>query len=257
MCNLHIMLSLLDRLLAPLARLMVARGIPFPELAERLKLHYVAAAKGMTEGKLTDSRLSVLTGLQRRDVARLRALPPQETREHHLARLIALWQTEAAFKGKDLPKNGPAPSFDALAKLVRKDIHPRTMLDALAEAGAVTINADKQTVRLIATSYQPLAGSEDQLAYLTENLGDHLDAATENVLGPAPAHFERAVYYSGLSPAQVDSLRATYEEEQMQLLQRLSTMAADMKKAGTEPAKDQTQRFRAGGYFYCTKDDRP
>jgi len=256
MCNLHIMLSLLDRLLAPLARLLVARGILFPDFAERMKLHYLAAAKGMSDGKTTDSRLSVLTGLQRRDIARLRALPQQETREHHLARLIALWQTEPDYQGRDLPKNGPAPSFDALAQMVRKDIHARTMLDALAEAGAVTVDPATHAVRLIAQSYQPLAGSEDQLAYLTENLGDHFDATTENVLSDRARHFERAVYYSGLTDTQVEDLRAIYEAEQMQLFRKLSRTAADMKKKNLKDANAPNLRFRAGGYFYTTRDAR-
>ncbi|MDX8353767.1 DUF6502 family protein [Cognatiyoonia sp. IB215182] len=249
------MLNLLDRLLAPLARLLVARGIPFPELAERLKVHYVNAAKGMTDGKVTDSRLSVLTGLQRRDIARLRALPQPEQRTHHLARLLALWQTEPDFMGRDLPKNGPTPSFEALAWLVRKDIHPRTMLDALEAAGAVAVDTETQTVRLLQASYQPLAGSDDQLAYLTQNMGDHFDAATDNVLGADPAHFERAVYYGELTADQVAELRAMHQTAQMDLFKNLSTRAAAMKKETAKDPSETSHRIRAGGYFYTTKDN--
>ena len=249
------MIDFLDRLLAPFARLMVARGIQFPELSERLKAHYVEAAKDLSEGKLTDSRLSVLTGLQRRDIARLRALPVPEPRTHHLTRLIALWQTETVYKGRDLPKNGPAPSFDALAKIVRKDIHPRTMLDTLLAAGAVEIDPQTHAVRLLQSSYQPLAGSEDQLAYLTQNLGDHFDAATENVLGHDPPHFERAVHYTELTADDVAQLEFEFHREQMALLKRLSTRAAALKKkAETAPATDRVHRFRAGGYFYQKQD---
>lgn len=245
------MISLVDRLLAPFARLMVARSIQFPELVERLKAHYVEAAKGLSDGKLTDSRLAVLTGLQRRDIARLRALPTSEPRIHHLARLLALWQNEPAFAGRNLPKNGPAPSFEALAQIVRKDIHPRTMLDTLEAAGAVSIDQSTQHVHLLQGSYQPLAGSEDQLAYLTQNLGDHFDSATENVLGQDPKHFERAVHYTGLSDDNVAELKAIYEAEQMALLKRLSALAADMKKDAAKLPPDQGRsRFRAGGYFY-------
>lgn len=250
------MIDLLDRLLAPFARLMVARGVQFPELSERLKAHYVEAAKGMGEGKLTDSRLSVLTGLQRRDIARLRALPAQAPRQHHLARLLALWQTEPDYGGRDLPRNGPAPSFEALAKVVRKDIHPRTMLDTLEEAGAVAVDAETQMVRRLQSSYQPLSGSEDQLAYLTQNLGDHFDAATENVLGQSPPHFERAVHYTELSVDHVAKLQKAHDVGQMALFMDLSAQAAEMKKAAKTMPKDKAgYRFRAGGYFYSKQDD--
>ncbi|WP_341368049.1 DUF6502 family protein [Yoonia sp. BS5-3] len=249
------MIDLLDRLLAPLARLMVARGVQFPELSERLKAHYVDAARQMSDGKSTDSRLSVLTGLQRRDIARLRALPAPEPRTHHLARLLALWQTEPEYAGQDLPKNGDAPSFEALAHMVRKDIHPRTMLDALAAVGAVSVDTETQHVRLLQASYQPLQGSEDQLAYLTENLGDHFDAATDNVLGQTPPHFERAVDYTALTDEQVKQLKAIHDTAQMALLKELSARAAEMKKAARSLPADQVRsRFRAGGYFYSQQD---
>lgn len=250
------MIDFLDRLLAPFARLMVARSVQFPELAERLKAHYVEAAKGMSDGKLTDSRLAVLTGLQRRDISRLRALPAPAPRIHHLARLLALWQNEPAFAGRDLPKSGPTPSFETLAQIVRKDIHPRTMLDTLEAAGAVSVDPTTQHVRLLQGSYQPLSGSEDQLAYLTQNLGDHFDAATENVLGHDQKHFERAVHYAGLTEDHVASLKSVYDAEQMALLKRLSAQAAEMKKeAALQPSGPGQSRFRAGGYFYGKQEN--
>lgn len=252
MCILHIMLDLLDSLLSPLARILVRRGIPFPDFAERMKAHYVRAAEAQSDGAATDSRVSVLTGLQRRDVARLRSYEPKPERPNHLVSLVARWQTEPGYQGFTkplvLPKNGPAPSFEALAASIRKDIHARTMLDALEEAGTVGVNEEAQRVTLLKTSYQPLAGSDDQIAYLADNLGDHISAATENVLADQPQHFERAVHYASLSAEDVAILDATYQGRQMELFEELSRMAADMKSQGKG-----TERFRAGGYFYTAE----
>ncbi|WP_457650674.1 DUF6502 family protein [Profundibacter sp.] len=249
------MINLLDPLYAAFARLIVARGILFPEFVERMKLHYVNAARQMAKGKITDSRLSVLTGLQRRDIARLRDFRPKPSKPTHLSRLVALWQTEATYapdgKPQVLPKNGPAPSFEALARNVRRDVHARTMLDTLVETGTVEVNDTDQTVRLRQPSYQPLAGSEDQLTYLANNIGDHLNAATDNVLGYQPPHFERAVHYTHLTPAQVAELKAEFDTGQMALLERLGQKAAAMKKLSSGDAQD---RFRAGGYFYRTTE---
>ena len=255
MCILHIMINLLDPLFAAFARLTVARGILFPEFAERMKRHYVNAARRMAKERVTDSRLSVMTGLQRRDIARLRAFEPKPPRPTHLSRLVALWLTEAAYtsagKPLDLPKNGPEPSFEALARNLRRDVHARTMLDTLLETGTVELSKDGQTVRLLQSSYQPLAGSEDQLTYLANNLGDHLNAATDNVLGHQPPHFERAVHYTELTPDQVAELKADFESGQMALLEQLSQKAAAMKKLSSGTAQD---RFRAGGFFYHTTE---
>lgn len=252
MCILHIMLDLLDSLLGPLARILVRRGVPFPDFAERMKAHYLRAAELQSDGNATDSRVSVLTGLQRRDVARLRSYEPKPERPNHLVTLVARWQTEPGYQGFTkplvLPKNGPAPSFEALATSIRKDIHARTMLDALEEAGTVDVNDEAQTVTLLKTSYQPLAGSDDQIAYLADNLGDHISAATENVLTDSPQHFERAVHYAGLNAESIAKLDATYQHRQMEVFEELSRMAADMK---TE--NQGGHRFRAGGYFYTVE----
>lgn len=249
-------MDLFDALFAPIARLLVARGILFPALAERMKAHFVWAAVAQAGGRATDSRVSVMTGLQRRDVARLRGSEVRDQRPNHLSRLVALWQTDAPWSSDgaplDLPRSGPAPSFEALARTVRRDIHARTMLDALEAAGTVAQSEDGRTVRLIQASYQPLAGSDDQLAYLARNLGDHAQAAFENVLGRDEPHFERAVHYSGLTEAQAAALAARFAAAEMALFVELSQAAADMRRSNADPGP---MRIRAGGYFYRTKDD--
>ncbi len=262
MCNLHIMPETdsapqsdeLDQLLAPLARLLVARGVPFPALAERMKGHYLRAAldQAEAEGKTTDSRLSVMTGLQRRDIARLREFRARPRKPNPLTQLVALWQTDATY-GAALPRSGPAPSFESLARAVKQDVHPRTFLDALEAAGTVRIEGE--TVRLIETAYVPLGGGEEQMAYLAENVGDHLAAATANVLGQEPPFFERAVHYGGLAPHQAEALSARFRAAQMALLEELSRDAAAMKAAAPEGA---CTRFRAGGYVFTTtpEEDR-
>jgi ABC-type Fe2+-enterobactin transport system substrate-binding protein len=121
------------------------------------------------------------------------------------------------------------------------------MLDELYASGTVSINDADQSVQLLKTSYQPLSGSEDQLAYLSQNMADHLNAATENILGQVPPHFERAVHYCDLTAEQIEELKADYNTGQMALLEKLSQKAAEMKNLQT---KDARHRFRAGGYFF-------
>src|SRR3974390_1739599 len=63
------------RLLRPLVRVLIAHGVTFPMLAQLLKDIYVDVAEGAfpLSGKAqTDSRLSLLTGVHRKDVRALR-----------------------------------------------------------------------------------------------------------------------------------------------------------------------------------------
>jgi len=69
--------------------------------------------------------------------------------------------------------------------------------------------------------------------------------------GATPAHFERAVHYSGLIDPQVTALSEHYAKGQMALFQEISQTAAQMKDENPKPGP---LRFRAGGYFYQTGD---
>lgn len=227
--------QIIDALFAPIARLLVARGVGFADAAGRLKQAYLRAALRLAGPDATDSRISVMTGLQRRDIVGLRGQEPDRRGVNHLSRLVALWVVSG---GRPLPRKG----FDALACQVRRDVHPRTMLEQLLAAGTVSV-ADGM-VRLEQVSYQPMPGSAGQMAYLADNAGDFLAVAVGNVLGDTP-HFERAVHYNQLDAAAVAQLEAAFWAGQMALLGQINAQAAALQKA-----MPGTMRFRAGAYFY-------
>ena len=69
------LLAALERVLRPLVRLLLAHGITFPALSRLLKSVYVQVAERdfALEGKrVSDSRVSLLTGVHRKDVRTLR-----------------------------------------------------------------------------------------------------------------------------------------------------------------------------------------
>jgi hypothetical protein len=231
----------LDRLLIPLARLILARGGTYRAMEDRVKRAFLAAARDMAGPGATDSRLSVMTGLQRRDIARLAALPddPPAPPPTHLARLVLLWVT--GHQGAPLPRHGPPPSFDALARAVRRDVHPRTLADQLEAAG--TIRAEGDQLHLVQSSYQPQVGSPDQMAYLTANLGDHLTTAVGNVLGDPP-RLDRAAHANRLSPQAVAELQALWT---LRVMAALTDVAA--RAEALQDESPGSLRFRAGAYW--------
>ncbi len=233
--------SVLNRLFRPLARLAMAKGLRFGDLAEHLKRAYVDVARQVAAPKASASRISVMTGLQRRDVSRLLSPPQPSTRNrpNALSRLVARWLAE--FDGAPLPHHGETHSFDALARSIRRDVHPRSLLDELIAAG--TAKADSGRVRLLKSAHVPLKGTEAQIDYLGRNVGDHLATAVGNVIGDPPA-FERAVHYNALSVEAVQELEALWRTRMEQVLQEVNARAAALQDQSGGPA-----RFRAGGYF--------
>ena len=233
----------LDPILRPLARLSVRKGWLFPLVEHRLRHAFIEAADTMGEGGATDSKVSIMTGLQRRDIARLRKEAPlAQNQRQPLAEIIALWWNDPAYDPKGIPIQGAGASFTTLARSVRKDVHPRTFLDVLIENGAV--DEVEETVLLKTRVYQPLSGSDDQLTYLADNVGDHLAAAVSNVVDGAGS-YDMGVHYRGLSAAAIKQLDAHYRTCMTQTLQELDTMARALPST-----EDGPYRFRAGGYFF-------
>lgn len=238
----------LSRALGPVVRLAIARGLTYPVLAERLKEVYLSVAERFfrSEGKrLTDSRLSVMTGLQRKDIKGLRARmeDPEPPQAGPLPRIMALWQVE----------HGGAPldraRFEALTGSVSRDIHPRTVLDEMERLGLVERAGDE--IRLTATAFLPAGDDDALLGYWGANLGDHAMAATENVLAapdPGP-HFERAAHYNRLTPEAVEELDRLSRKLLGEALESLNARALSLQRRDRGKA-GATRRFRAGAFVY-------
>src|SRR5262245_38810287 len=143
------LVAALRKLLRPLIRLLLAQRLTFPFFAGLLKEMYVEVALRQlaVDGlRQTDSQVSLMTGVHRKDVRRLRvALPYEETFPAAASRGAALalrWISQPGYQDAEgsplaLPRSaGPGePSFDALAESVSKDVRPRALLDELLHFG--------------------------------------------------------------------------------------------------------------------------
>ena len=76
---LHSLLLALRRLLRPLVNLLLRYQVTYPFVSRLLKEVYVEVALADLSGEIdrpTDSRVSLLTGVHRKEVRRLRSEPP-------------------------------------------------------------------------------------------------------------------------------------------------------------------------------------
>lgn len=264
----------MHRVLAPVVRVMLAHEITLPMAIELLKRVFVEVAERdfkLDNKASTDSRISLITGVHRKDVKRLRDLPDVEAnlppKVSLSSQIVAAWLTDRRW----LDANGqPQPlsrlgagdgkaSFDALVASVSQDIRPRSVLDEWLRLGVVIINAADEIV-LVSNAFIPKDGLKEKLAYYGHNLGDHAAAAADNVLTQNSPWFERSVHHDGLSAEQVERLRGRASELGMQILTSLHTMAeADHTHEADKATSHtgQTKRFTCGVYFYSTDDQSP
>lgn len=258
----------LKRILRPLVRFLIERGITLPQINQLLKQTYVEVAEHdfvLRDKPQSDSRISMLTGVHRKDVRRLReqandeSAPPESISLS--AQVVNNWLTERRYIDKQgvskvLPLrsgNARVASFESLvASVSRQDLRPRVVLDELLRLKIVTL--EDEHVSLLQDAFIPAAGDAEKLYYFAQNLRDHLAAATRNVQADKPAFLERAVTYHGLTADDVEEIRLLAESAAKDALSTVNQRAKRLKKR-SEKATGNDQRINFGSYFFSGSED--
>ena len=253
-------------LLDSVAQLGVARGVPVAEVEALLRKAYVQRASeahpGLPEHRKV-SRISTTTGLHRREVARLVQLLAEPASAEPRARGRSLasevfthWRSQPPFctpAGEPLvlPRLGPAPSFETLALAVTRNVHARSLLDELCRLGVAQWNTQEDTVALLQAGYVPRNDEAQSLAFLGDNVGDHLRAAVQNVLGGEQRlHLEQAIFASGLSAASIGAVQPVVRAQWQALLQALVPMLEAHVEHDAALDPPPQGRVRVGLYTY-------
>lgn len=248
------------RILRPLVRLFIRSGLTFPALCDLLRELYVNVAEydfELSDKEQTDSRVSLLTGIHRKEVRRLRGagapvrlVPASVSRS---SMIIARWIAAPEFadaKGGPLPLRragdpGGGPTYEDLVESVTRDVRPRAVLDEWLDRGMVTIDGQGR-VCLEEAAFAPRPGDERQLYYFGRNLHDHAAAAVENVLASQPRFFERAVHYEGVSRETAEKMLALSRQIALDALQTMNREA----QAAYPEEPDGTWRWNFGIYLF-------
>lgn len=244
--------------------MLLSQGMTYPYLADLLKGIYVEVASrdfALAGKRQTDSRLSLITGVHRKDVRRLAHVPDDpELVPANLSlgnRLIARWCSDPLYldragKARPLPRLSrpdDEASFERLVADESKDIRARAVLDDWLHLGRVEIDSEDR-VCLRIEAFVPPPDFEEKVYFVGNQLRDHIAAAAHNVMGGQPPFMERSVYYSGLAPDAVKSLAEQAEQLGMEALRAVDRRAMQAKKAVARAAAAGTERMTFGVYFY-------
>lgn len=263
------------KMLYPLVRLLLNFRIVFPQLAELLKSVYVEVAEKefrLPNKPQTDTRLSLLTGIHRKDIKRLRtqAVTDRSTPAsiNTGSRLVARWIGDVRYlddqqQPRVLPLKAAAKevSFESLVQeICKRDLRPRVILDEWLNLGVVSLDADKN-VQLNTQAFIPSKGFDEKAFFLGHNVSDHLAAATHNILAQQPSFFERCVYYDGLSQDSIQQLQTLVNDQGMKTLIAFNDLAMQLKTRDTSKTADkendhqeQHHRIDIGLYVYHTAE---
>lgn len=248
----------------PFVRLMLASGLTYPLFAELLKGLFVEIAERdfrIGGQSPSDSRISLVSGVHRKDVRRLRSAerPPDQVMPEAVsfgAKLVTTWLTDARFLDADgaprpLARSssaGEPASFEELVAGRSTDIRPRVVLDEWLRLGIVRVGEGDRLV-LNTDAFVPQAGLEEKLFFFSHNLHAHAAAATDNLLGARAAQLERSLIFEGMTEEGVREVEARARQLGSRVLKDLDRLAIERQAS---EAGSGAPRFRitAGVYFH-------
>jgi Family of unknown function (DUF6502) len=250
------------QLLRPLVRLLLRHGVPFgafEEMARRVYVEVALSDFALPDKKVSASRASILTGLNRKEVARLMAEPADGATElteryNRAARVLTAWARDPQYlsatgEPASLPDEGPV-SFAALVKRHSGDMPVRAVLDELLRVGAVQRGADGQ-IELVNRAYVPRTSEIDKLGILGADVADLIDTIDHNLQhGMTDPRFQRKVMYQSIDASALPAFRKLSAAQGQALLEKLDRWLAQH-DTGTDEETPGTPRARVGmGVYY-------
>ncbi len=255
------------RLLEPLVGLLLEHGVPHATFSEWARGVYVDVAEeqgGVGGRKVSTSRLAIVTGLTRKQVARIRALPHGDggdtaARYHRAARVVTAWNREPAYSDetgmpRELRVEGPAPSFASLVKSFAGDVPHVAVLKELERVGTVE-RTDDNRIRLLTPAYLPRQSADEKLGILGTDVAGLIRTIAHNLdHDGAAAHFQRKVYYDNMPKEALPELKALTRKHAQSLLELLDRWMSMHDRDATEDVTG-TGRKGAGIGIYYFEDD--
>ena len=254
----------LRKILQPLLKLLISKGVTLSLVTNILKETYVSVAeKEFSDNKKhqTDSSISVLTGVHRKDVKKLRnqTIDKQEIPESIAkgSQIVALWVSNPETTNDEgwpisLPKkskNTKEVSFETLVTSFSKDIRPRTLLDEWLRLGVVSID-DNNRVKLNNNAFIPEKGYEEKIFYFGRNIHDHIETAMKNLLNEeSKSQLERSVHYAGLTKESLKKIEDLSQQLAMDNLLKINKIAKKYAE-NDKNSNDKKYRFNFGVYFF-------
>jgi len=264
-----IALEAVVRLAGPLVEFLLNEGVNYAAFANALKTVFLESAEVVLnahEAKVNDSSISTLSGIHRKDVRAWRAAGQPNPRSKTLSpamEVFTRWSSDSAYcdargKPRRLKRTGESPSFEELAYSVSKDVHPHALMQELIRLGVVRrfkTTGHEEKLELCADAFVPADGRVEMLQLFSDNVGDHIATAVNNLKGRDPM-LEQAIYADGLRAVSAEALRALTREIWRKAFREFAREATKLYRRD-EGLPDADQRVRFGMYCYrgpTTKD---
>ena len=250
--------------LRPFVTRLLAAGVPFGRLQAQVRELFVEIAGtelALPGRRQTDSRVALLTGINRKEVRRIRSAEathpgPRSFSMNHAASLVSRWLSDSQTtdrRGRPLPlpyQASRGPSFMKLARKVTADLAPRVLLDELVRNGAVEIRPDTR-IALTAGAYVPQRDKAEKLQILGEDPPELIETILRNVFAEsADLLLQRKIYYDNVGSDAAPRIRAEVRREGERFLRQVNRILARYDRDRTPTAPGGERLYAGVGVYF-------
>jgi len=259
-------ISALERAVDPLIGLIFDAGITVQEFCQLIRERAVRSASARIaseSGRGNNSRVAILTGLARAEVARILKIEDVLTStrqgQHPARRVLAAWYDNQRFLGANgepavLPIFGGRKSFEQLVTIHGGGIPVRAMLDQLTQIQAVEILAGQ---RVKAKSRLPIfrGMTTTAIANLGERTGDLLRTLTSNIRATSNPLFEGTALLSDINVGAVPLARRQIAEQGAAFIDGATSLLGRFRVRARRPTLKGYPQCRVGVTVYYFQDE--
>lgn len=266
-------LSACRQLMAPIVGILLRNGVTYKELANLCKQLYVqvAAQEFGIRGRDTNlSRISILTGIDRREAGRIKdELKNNEESEasqqgqDRMTRVLSGWFQDPDFLNSQgqplaLPNDGELPSFSALARRYAGDMPVTTLLKEFKRTDVVSED-EQGNLHALKRYYVPSQSDPAALLRAGSVINDLGSTLYHNLYRAdpeknKPLHFERRATNIQMPAESAEAFRQFVEQEGQAFLEKVDAWlsAHEQQNQDTADEKMQTIRLGVGTYLIAT-----
>jgi len=251
-------------LLLPVIRFLLKHGITWSEFGEISKEAYVQVARddyGIQGRPTNNSRVAMMTGLSRREVARVRdhLLEGEQDFEkqqgNQISRILTGWHVDGEFTGedgqpKDLPATGNTGSLSSLLKsyagdlphgAIRKEMEQRGLIEELNSGEFRVLKRDYVYSELDPGIVRRMGVAlHDHAATLEHNLNEDRDSAPR---------FEAIADNAKLSPRAFRTFQKLVESQGLAFLEEMDSWLSKHEIDNTPDTDTHPVRLGVGVYL--------
>jgi len=254
-------------LLRPIASVVLKCGMTWREFSELSKSVFVSVATdefGIRGRPTNVSRVSILTGISRKEVKRQRELLEEATdsgspKTTDATRLLSGWHQDADYIDENgaplaLAPQGSNPSFQSLFDRYGGDTPEQTLSRELLKAGSIEQDAEGRYVAK-RRYHMPVEMDPGGIRFFGTNLFDHANTLCKNVTGDNTLRWlEGFAVDDHVHPDAVEEFRAYIDERGQHFLEEIDDWLSQRR---LDPDESETTPVRLGLGVYAIEGQLP